>query len=74
MMLIAVTLCLLLIVTAGAGMAAPPQKENINAGNTAQFDVTLYSNIVGKIIVNTRQQTFVFNGKGHTPGREYFLV
>lgn len=70
--LIIVMLCALLLLTAGAVVAA----KTSQAGNSPiyQFGVTLHSEVVGKIIVNTKQQTFVFNGKGLTPGSQYFLV
>lgn len=70
--LITLTLCVLLLLTAGAVVAA----KTSQAGNSPiyQFGVTLHSEVVGKIIVNTKQQTFVFNGKGLTPGSQYFLV
>jgi hypothetical protein len=36
--------------------------------------VTYNNEVVGKITINAKQQTFVFNGRGLTAGRPYFLV
>jgi hypothetical protein len=71
--LISLTLCALLLLTVGAGVVAAKTPQ---AGNSPihQFSVNLYSEVVGKILVNTKQQAFVFNAEGLTPGRMYALI
>lgn len=75
MSLIAVTLCLLLLATVGAGVVVAKQEVKApQDSKVVQFDVTYGGEVVGKLVINTIQQTFVFNGKGLTPGTEYFLI
>jgi PKD repeat protein len=65
-----VVLCMLLLATVGTTAAVANQ-----AGKSPvyQFDVMSGNTAVGKLTVNTKQQTFVFNGHGLTPGETYYL-
>jgi len=64
-----VVLAVLLLATVGATAAVAQP-----AGNAAvrQFDVTS-GPVSGKLTIDTAAQTFVFNGKGGTPGTTYYL-
>lgn len=76
--LVVVTLCLLSLTILGTGVVAA--QMGINGPQTdippvPQFDVTLQGGeVVGKLIINTNAEMFVFNGARLEPGVEYFLV
>jgi len=62
-------LCMLLVVTAGMAVA----NETYQAGKSPvyQFDVTFDGKVAGKLVINTAEHTFFFNGKGLEPGTYY---
>ncbi len=72
--LIAVVLCALMLGTLGAGVVAA--KQDVQAptpADTKHFDVTLDGKVVGKLIVNTKQLTYTFNGHGLDARATYYL-
>jgi hypothetical protein len=73
MTLIAVTLCVLLLTTVGTG-AVMAKQASPPSDRVMQFDVTYQGKAVGKLIINTNAQTYVFNGKGLAPDTTYYLV
>ena len=67
-------LCMLLVATAGTAVAVGREADDTyQAGKSPvyQFDVTFDGNLAGKLVINTAEHTFVFNGKGLEPGTYY---
>ncbi|MGZ4919115.1 MAG: hypothetical protein ACXV6L_02810 [Halobacteriota archaeon] len=77
MTLIAVALCIIMLVTVGAGVVTAKQEANPRqAGESSVyfFDVAASdTHGSGKLIINVKQHTFIFNGKGFTPDTLYAL-
>jgi hypothetical protein len=71
MMVLVITLCLVVLATT-AGAAAAPQKLP-PPYRVVQFDVTYHDEVVGRLIVNTNEMTYVMNAHGLEPGREYYF-
>ncbi len=75
MALIAIVLCALMLGTLGAGVVTAKQEEKApTPADTKQFDVTLNDKVVGKLIVNTKQLTYAFHGRGLEAGETYYLT
>ncbi len=83
MALIAIVLCALMLGTLGAGVVAAKQEkapQNIKQAaptplkDTYQFTVKYEQKVVGKLVVDTKQLTYTFNGHGLDPGTTYYLV
>lgn len=68
----------LIVASIGAGIVFAKQAEDANqAGKSPiyKFNVKMLGGEnIGKLIVDTEHQTFVFNGKGPIPERKYFLI
>ncbi|MGZ4853020.1 MAG: carboxypeptidase-like regulatory domain-containing protein [Halobacteriota archaeon] len=76
MTLIAIVLCALLLTTLGAGVVTAKQDAKASQKDKYQFDVTLAGStkVVGKLVIDTAQQTLSFKGHGLTAGQTYYLV
>jgi hypothetical protein len=72
MMVIGITICLVLLATVGTGAAAAQQKL-APPFRVVQYDVTYHNEVVGKLIVNTNDWTYVMNAHGLDPDTEYFF-
>lgn len=70
--LIAITFCLLVLLTAGTG-AVPAEPKLPPQYRVVQFNVTYYGEVVGLLTVNTNQWTYVMNAHGLQPGTSYFF-
>ncbi len=78
MTLIAVTLCLIMLTTVGAGVVAAKQTENprhAGASSIYFYNVPAADTYgPGTLKIDVKHHTFVFNGKGFTPDMTYTLV
>jgi len=70
MMVIAITFCLVVLATGGAGVLAAEQKLPPQY-RVVQFDVTWNNEVVGRLSVNTNEWTYVLNAHGLQPGTKY---
>lgn len=77
MTLIAIILCALMLGTVGAGVVTAKQEVNAPQKGKSpiyQFDVkNVAGAVVGKLTINTKQATYVFNANGLTAGTTYSL-
>ncbi|MGZ4934108.1 MAG: hypothetical protein ACXVIG_07195 [Halobacteriota archaeon] len=78
MQLIAVALCLIMIATVGAGVVAAKQQENPRQAGASQV---YFYNLApadghgkGILKIDTKQQTFLFNGQGFAPSQTFILL
>ena len=75
--LIAVVLCLMMITTAGAGAASAKQDENPRqAGKSSIYFYDVEATDMhgkGKLMVDLKQHTYVFNGQGFLPSAQIEL-
>lgn len=71
--LVIATMCMLLLATVGATVAVAKEKAPAGSSDVYQYDIQLDPTGTGKLVVNVKQQTFVFNAKGCTPGTTYYL-
>ena len=73
----AITLCILLLAAAGAGVATAKQDENprqAGASSVYFYDVAATdTHGSGKLMINLDQKKFVLNGKDFEPGTKYVL-
>ncbi len=77
MTLIAVTLCLIMLTTVGAGVVAAKQTESprhAGASSIYFFDVPATdTHGSGRLMIDVKHGTFLFNGKGFDPAKAYYL-
>ncbi|MGZ4885638.1 MAG: hypothetical protein ACXV5N_10000 [Halobacteriota archaeon] len=77
MTVIAVALCLIMITTVGAGVVTAKQEANprqAGASSIYFFDLSATdTHGAGKLMINTKEHTFVFNGKDFKPSQQYIL-
>ena len=77
MRILAITLCILLLTAAGAGVAAAKQDENprqAGASSVYFYDVAATdTHGSGKLMINVDQKKFAFNGVDFEPGTTYVL-
>jgi len=75
--IIAITLCVLLLTAAGAGVAAAKQEANprqAGASSVYFYDVAATdTHGSGKLMINLDQKKFAFNGVDFEPGTRYVL-
>jgi len=72
MTFVAITFCLLLLATGGAGVLAAEQKLPPQY-RVVQFDVTYNNEVVGRLSVNTNEWTYVLNAHGLQPATKYYF-
>ncbi len=70
---VTIALVALLVATIGTAEAIAKERQPAGKSSVYQYDVKIDPAGSGKFVMNAKQQTFVFNGKGCSPGTTYYL-